>query len=248
MNWFEEAFRADYRRVYPHRDLEAARPEVRWLIEHGVRGRVLDLCCGFGRHTYLLAEQGVDVIGMDLSEELLASARGLEGHERFLAGRLVRGDARELPFRSDVFDGLVNLFSSFGYFGELGDRQVLREVARVVRPGALVVLDLMNPDFVRARLRAESVSEGADFLLRERRALLDGGRRVVKEVELQLDGESRRWREDVRLYAAGEMRDLTADLDLDLQRIHGGFDDHDFGPGSPRMLLVLRKRRVRRPS
>ena len=58
--WFEEAFRDDYRAVYPHRDLEAARPEVRWLVERGARGRTLDLCCGFGRHTLLLRESGVD--------------------------------------------------------------------------------------------------------------------------------------------------------------------------------------------
>lgn len=241
VNWFEEAFRDDYRRVYPHRDLEAARPEARWLVEHGVRGRVLDLCCGFGRHTLLLAEQGLDVTGLDLSSELLASARELPGFERHLEGRLLRGDARELPFRDGAFDTLVNLFSSFGYFGEFGDARVLREIGRVLAPGGLAVLDLMNPAAVRANLRDESVREGADFLLRERRALADGGRRVVKDVELVVYGESRRWREDVRLYELDELRPMLAGQRLSVEQVHGGFDARAFGPDAPRLLILARR-------
>lgn len=237
--WFEEAFRDDYRAVYPHRDLEAARPEVRWLVEHGVRGRTLDLCCGFGRHTLLLRESGVDVFGLDLSADLLAAARTLPGAERLLAGRLVRADARELPFASASFDSLVNLFSSFGYFGELGDARVMAEIARVLRPGGLAVLDLMNPAFVRANLRDETTREGDDFLLRERRSLADSGRRVVKEVELVRNGTARRWREDVRLYELDELRPLLASHSLSLRSTSGGFASEPASPTAPRLLLTV---------
>lgn len=237
--WFEEAFRADYRAVYPHRDLEAARPEVRWLVEHGVRGRTLDLCCGFGRHTLLLREAGIDVFGLDLSSDLLAAAGTLPGAERLLAGRLVRGDARELPFARGSFDSLVNLFSSFGYFGELGDERVLAEIARVLRPGGLAVLDLMNPGFVRANLRDETTREGEDFLLRERRSLADSGRRVLKDVELVRNGESRRWREDVRLYELDELRPKLAAHGLAVRSTFGGFGGEAASASAPRLLLTV---------
>jgi SAM-dependent methyltransferase len=240
-SWYEDAFRAHYLRVYPHRDLEAARPEARWLIERGVAGRTLDLCCGFGRHTLLLAEAGVDVFGLDLSRDLLLQSRALPGAERHLAGRLVRADAREIPFASAAFQTVVNLFSSFGYFGELGDARVLREIARVLQPRGLAVLDLMNPPFVRAGLRAETLREGPDFLLRERRSLEDGGRRVVKEVELRSEEEVRRWREDVRLYELGEFRSLARDVGLELLDVCGGFDSSAHTATSSRMLVRLRR-------
>ncbi len=239
--WYEDAFRDDYRRVYPHRDLEAARPEARWLVEHGVAGRTLDLCCGFGRHTLLLRELGVDALGVDLSSELLASARELAGFEQHLRGRLLRGDAREVPFRDASFDCVVNLFSSFGYFGELDDARVLREISRVLRAGGLAVLDLMNPAFVRAGLRDESVREGDDYLLRERRALVDGGKRVVKDVELRSHGEVRRWREDVRLYEPAEVHALLRDVGLTIESRHGAFDSGAFDAVWRRLLVRARR-------
>lgn len=236
--WYEDAFRSDYRRVYAHRDLASARSDIAFLIGRGLSGRVLDLCCGFGRHTLALREQGVDAWGLDLSMDLLREARQLE-NAKLLDSRLLRGDATALPFRRSSFDGLVNLFSSFGYFGELGDARMLSEIARVLKPGGSAILDLMNPAFVRANLRAESSREGQDFLVREARSLADAGRRVVKEVELRLaDGGIRRWREDVRLYEETEMRPLLAGRGLHIRSVHGDFDGRAFAADAPRMLIT----------
>jgi SAM-dependent methyltransferase len=235
--WYEEAFRADYRRVYPHRDLAAARGEVRFLVEHGVAGRVLDLCCGFGRHTLALVERGIDTLGLDLSAELLREAAGLPGGER-LAGRLLRGDALQLPFAAGCFDSVVILFSSFGYFGELGDARMLDEVARVLRAGGSVLLDLMNPPRVRSGLCPESQREGDRYSLRERRTLTEGGRCVTKSVELRIDdGPTRRWREEVRLYDYGEMRTLLGQRGMQLTDAWGGYDGSAFSERAERMLL-----------
>ena len=79
--WYVTAFQADYRAVYPHRDLASAAREVEFLIERGVGGRVLDLCCGFGRHTLALRRAGLDAYGADLSGDLLVQARDLPESE-----------------------------------------------------------------------------------------------------------------------------------------------------------------------
>jgi SAM-dependent methyltransferase len=234
--WYERAFRADYRLVYPHRDLESAAREVAWLLEQDLEGRVLDLCCGFGRHTLALAEAGLDVVGVDLSMDLL------RGAPEALAGRLIRGDATRVPLADAAFDGLVVLFSSFGYFGDEGDGRMLDEVARLVRPGGRLVLDLMNPERIRAGLIPHSVRREEGFELEERRALADGGRRVQKDVELRLaGGEVRRWREDVRMYACDEMRALLEARGVGVEAVRGDFADEAYGAGSPRMILLARR-------
>lgn len=240
--WYEEAFRADYLRVYPHRDLESARPEVEFLLASGVRGRVLDLCCGFGRHALLLAEAGASVVGLDLSLELLTAARELPGFERTLRGRLVLADASRLPFHDARFDSVVNLFSSFGYLDAAGDERMLAEIARTLRPSGLAVFDLMNPSRVRATLVPASRREGEGFELRETRALADGGRRVVKDVELAFaDGRTRRWREDVRLYEPGEFDALCRARGLAPLARFGGFAAMPFDGASARQVVLARK-------
>jgi len=239
--WYERAFRSDYRLVYAHRDLDSARREVAWLLECGLGGRVLDLCCGFGRHALALSEAGLEVAGVDLSMDLLAAARELPGWGELLAGRLFRGDATAVPFADESFDGVVVLFSSFGYFGEQGDARMADEVARLLRPGGLAVLDLMNADGVVAGLVPHSVREGEGFVLEERRSLADGGRRVQKDVELRLaDGGVRRWREDVRMYREEEVRDLLERRRLAVEAVHGDFGGAAFGPDAPRMIVLAR--------
>jgi SAM-dependent methyltransferase len=234
--WYVSAFRSDYLRVYAHRDLDAARREVAGLVELGLAGRVLDLACGWGRHTLAMRERGLDVAGLDLSADLLANAPAE------LAGRLFRADARRVPFADAAFDGLTNLFSSFGYFGDVGDRAVLAEIARVVRPGGLALLDLMNPERIRAGLVPHTRSERDGHVLDETRSLADGGRRVVKEVVLETPaGEVRRWREDVRLYDGDELERLLAAVGLAVERVTGGFDGAPFGPASERQIVAARR-------
>lgn len=235
--WYEEAFREDYLALYPHRDLDAARSEAAGLVERGVGGRTLDLCCGFGRHAAALLELGVDVYGMDLSAELLARVSGMPRGDE-LAARVCRGDARALPFAPRAFDSLVMLFSSFGYFDEAGNGAVLAEIARVVRARGLVVLDLMNAARVREGLVPESVTERGGESWIERRRLTDDGRRVLKDVLVRgPSGGERRWHEDVRLFDAGELPELLARHGLAVDRVEGDFDGAPFAADSPRQLV-----------
>lgn len=246
--WYALAFRDDYRRVYAHRDLTAARAEAAWLVEVGLEGRVLDLCCGFARHTLALAERGLDVFGLDLSMDLLRAAPELPGYAERLEGRLVRGDARFLPYREGSFDGVALLFSSFGYFGEEGDAAVLAGIARVLREGGVAFLDLMNPARVRAGLVPESEKSVSGLRIVERRRLEDGGRRVVKDVELHdAEGGVRTWTEDVRMYEEDEVRERLAAVGLRAEALAGDFGgdlaDGPVAAGAPRMIVRARKRR-----
>lgn len=240
--WYVAAFRSGYRAVYPHRDVASARKEARWLVEHGVRGRVLDLCCGFGRHTLALFELGCDVHGVDLSMDLLREAAAGDDTRR-IAHRLVRGDARAVPFRSATFDSVVVLFSSFGYFGDDGDAAMLGEVARLLVPGGTAVLDLMNPERVREALVPSSRDERAGRVVDERRRLEDGGRRVVKEVRVEEGGSSRAWTERVRLYAPEEVDAMLRERGLELVARAGDFDATPYGPRSSRQIVLARRRR-----
>lgn len=241
--WYVEAFRSDYRDVYAHRDLAAAREETRWLAEEvllGTDGPVLDDCCGFGRHSLALAEAGHRVLGIDLSLDLLRASADLEGAAALLSGRLAQADMRALPFADRSFGAVVNLFTSFGYLGDAGDGQALDEMARVLRPGGLLVMDLMNPAAIRRGLRPTSREERDGIVLEARRSLEDGGRRVVKEVRLTLAGGGvRTWREDVRMYEPEELDAMLAERGLAVARRAGSFGGEAFQADSAARQIVL---------
>ncbi|MSR62019.1 MAG: class I SAM-dependent methyltransferase [Planctomycetes bacterium] len=238
--WFDSAFEAGYLELYAHRDLAAARTEVGGLVARGGAGgggAVLDLGCGSGRHLAALRERGLDAWGLDRSRELLARVAPE------LRERVVRGDFRALPFRGGAFTAVWMLFSSFGYFADLENERALGELARVLAPGGMAVLDLMNPARVRAALVPRSTTRRGTLVLDESRRLEQGGTRVVKDVVARTDdGAERRWREDVRLYEPGEVAELLARVGLVHARTEGDFDGRAFAAEAPRQIVWARAR------
>jgi len=135
---------------------------------------LLDLCCGPGRHAVEFAKKGLTVTGYDFSGEYLkeAAARAKKHKVRL---RLLRGDMRSLKFK-DEFDAAVNLFTSFGYFRKFSDDlKTLKGAARALKPGGLLLIDLVHGDFVNKHFSPRDWTETADcFLLEEAAAGPDG--------------------------------------------------------------------------
>ena len=98
----------------------------------------------------------------------------------------------------------------------------------------------MNPAAIRRGLRPSSREERDGIVLEASRFLEDGGRRVVKEVELTLaGGEVRRWREEVRMYEPGELDALLAARGLRVVGRAGSFDGEPFDPDQADRQVVL---------
>lgn len=101
-------------------------------------GSLLDVGCGTGSYTAALARRGWDVTGVDISEDMLRLAR-----ERGV--QAVLADATSLPFEDASFDAAVSVLTNT----DLDDlAAVLREIARVLRPGAPLVYLAVHPCFV----------------------------------------------------------------------------------------------------
>ena len=111
------------------------------LAAIGPGSRALDVATGTGDLAIELARRGVDVVGSDFSDEMLAVARRKAGGRDRL--RFEHGNALELPYADDEFDAATVGFGARN-FSDL-DRG-LAEMARVVRPGGrVVVLEITTP-------------------------------------------------------------------------------------------------------
>lgn len=232
-DWFEEWFDEDYAQLYAHRDAAEARQAVAMALEVAPelgRGPVLDLGCGAGRHLDLLRGANPQAFGLDLSRTLLRLAPA------GLRGALLRGDMRRLPVKDAALSGVCLWFTPFGYFSDDENRQLLRDLARRLRPGGVLLLDYLHADKVVRDLVAEDVVERDGIRARNRRTV--EGNRLVKRMTLTrlASGETREALESVRLYQPAELVALAAEAGLTLRTARGTYAGAPFGEGSPRWI------------
>ncbi len=108
------------------------------------RERVLDLGCGPGHAAAAFAPHAAEVVGLDLTEAMLAEARRLASLRGMANLRFERGDAARLPFAAGSFERVTSRLSAHHYADPAA---VLREVARVLAPGGCFLLvDTVAPE------------------------------------------------------------------------------------------------------
>lgn len=105
--------------------------------------RLLDLCCGDGRHAIPLAALGYQVVGLDRDADMIA-----EAHARASDGaQFIQGDMRDLSAVSDSFDAIINMWQSFGYFDADANAAVLRKIHDKLHPRGRFILDIFNREW-----------------------------------------------------------------------------------------------------
>jgi SAM-dependent methyltransferase len=204
-------------------------------------GDVLDVPCGFGRHSVPLGHAGYRVVGADRSKALLDEARRQAAGARW--PKLVQADYRDLPFADGSFDTALNLFSSLGYLGDEEDERALAEIGRVLRPGGRLVVETMHRDLLVAHFREQDwqlVGEGR--LLLEQRTF-DPASGVVQTTQTLIDGgggrESRTF--SLRVYSATELLFMLERAGFAEARCLGDFEGSAFGVGT-RLVVVAHSR------
>jgi SAM-dependent methyltransferase len=245
--WYKEAFDEFYPDVYSHRDEKEAREFAAFLgsIVPLKNLRVLDVCCGEGRHIRAFGEAGATCFGLDLSEVLLAKLMAKESRG---VSVVVRGDMRSFPFKSESFDVCINMFTSLGYFEDRQEElEVLREVRRVLRPRGFFVLDHVNPNWIKANFEPYTVKKRAALLIEETRTMLLDGRLVEKRTVIRsVEAPSvtmRDYTERLALFSKVELEQMLGNIGYEIVSFYGNYDGARFEEEtSPRLMILSRKR------
>ncbi len=115
--------------------------------------RILDLCCGIGRHSIQLAKKGHQVTGIDISDFYLDYARRWANREHISdMVKFYRGDSRKIidilnKHHEGNFDVVLSLFQSIGYYGSASDSNLLRSLTKLSSPCGLLIVELENRDW-----------------------------------------------------------------------------------------------------
>ncbi|HEY4285179.1 MAG TPA: class I SAM-dependent methyltransferase, partial [Chthoniobacterales bacterium] len=175
--------------------------------------KVLDICCGTGRHARVLSNRGYSVTGVDCDSEAIASARKLAGGPIY-----VQTDFLDYQPEDHSFDLAIVMGQSFGYHDASTNRALLGRVVKAVRTGGRVILDLWNPDFFAA-------NQG-DRDLPTKRGIVKETKRVLDErlfVHLNYpDGEEEDF--EWQLFTPPQLRQLAQSVGFDLLVSCSSFD------------------------
>jgi SAM-dependent methyltransferase len=203
-------------------------------------GDLLDVPCGFGRHSVPLARAGYHVVGADRSQALIEEARRRSGGERW--PKLVHADYRDLPLPDESFDAALNLFSSLGYNGDEEDTRALREIRRVLRPEGRLVIEIMHRDALVRGFRESSwhLVGGGRLLLEQR--TFDPGPGIAQTTQtlIETTGERDSRTFSLRVYTATELLAMLSAAGFAEARCYGDFDAKPF-TAETRLVVVARR-------
>jgi ubiquinone/menaquinone biosynthesis C-methylase UbiE len=178
--------------------------------------RVLDVACGSGEHAHRLAKRGMEVVGVDIAPRLVAYCQEQAAKQDITTARFMQGDMRELDY-DGKFDAVLLLSGSFGFYDDATNEDVLGRIARALKSGGRVLIDVFDPTQMVVRPPRRSWSRyGGGFDLRTTWWEPESCTYVSEFMFIDADGtlNTSAEQERIRVYTLPEWRTLLAGAGL----------------------------------
>ncbi len=214
----------------------------------GAHAELLDLACGSGSLSLELTARGVDVIGVDGSQDMLAIA-GEKAEDADMSVMFLCQDMRQLDLYGTV-DGAVCMLDSLSHICETDEvAEVLRRLGLFIAPDGLLVFDVNTPYKHREVLGDNAfVFEEEEFMCVWRNRYADARCEVSMRLDFFLEGDGvyQRYTDEVkeRAYALPTWKKLLMQAGFDLLAVYG---ERSFEPPTDtaeRWVLVARNRAI----
>jgi ubiquinone/menaquinone biosynthesis C-methylase UbiE len=214
---------------------------VRDALNCPENSKILDLCCGYGRHTYLLAKNyNYYMSGLDLSQDYLDIARKNFSHSHV---KYIKGDMRCIPYEG-YFDAVINLFTSFGFFEKDDENEaVINQVYKALKPEGLFLLDYENKFYFvynnvfRQEKYWQKVSEDK-YLLFENEFDVENEREVFKVHILERGVLKETSGYNIRLYSFPEIKQMLTANGLEIIKTWGDYQGNPYSTHSKRIIIL----------
>jgi SAM-dependent methyltransferase len=239
-NWFKTWFDSPYYHIlYKHRDCDEAGIFINNLLHFfspSPSSRFLDLACGKGRHSIFLNKKGYDVTGVDLSPESIKLASKCENEKLHFYVH----DMRKL-FRTNYFDYILNLFTSFGYFESDRDNQsTISSAAKALKKDGFFVIDFFNAQKIISNLKAEEIIdvESIKFIIRKKIQ----NDFIIKQISFSDKGKDFVFEERVKALSLEDFKKYFNASGLKIVHLWGDYSLNDFDPEHSDRLIIVGKK------
>ena len=240
--WFEDWFdSAYYHLLYGNRDQSEASHFINNLLEYlnpKSSDTFLDLACGKGRHALEIANKGYRTTGIDLSENSIEEAKGLNNPN--LSFHV--GDMRHVHFPNQ-FDFIFNLFTSFGYFDtQEGQTETLRAIHKQLKSNGRLVIDYLNVDLAERQIAKNPTKQinAGDVTFSTRKRV--SNQFISKEIVVSDNEEKHQFYEHVWRLSLLDFETLLGDSGFTIQTIFGDYELNKFDPTVSDRLIIVAER------
>lgn len=244
--WYEDDnFWHELKPLFFHSDRWANTPDqvdrMVNLLDVRPGSRVLDLCCGTGRHSLELARRGYAVTGVDRTAEYLEEARASAENEG-LEIEFKQADMREFREKSK-FDVAVNIFTSFGYFEKIDDdRRVIENICISLKENGRLLIDTVGKEAVARDFKPSDWQRYDDgSIVLEERSVLDNWSKIGSKWTVIKNGLQKEFRFVLRCYSAAELQSLFAEAGFRESSCYGSLSGIPYDSQAKRLVIVGKK-------
>jgi len=240
MSWFAHWFNSPYyHALYKNRDEKEAQAFIDNLVQYlqiTKGSKLIDIACGKGRHATYFNSLGLDVVGVDLSPNSIASAtKNANATLQFSVH-----DMREV-YQENSFDVVTNLFTSFGYFEENTDEQkAINAMASNLKSEGVLIIDFMNVKKVITNLVAseQKTIDGITFDISRK---IEAGH-IIKYIQITDGAIKQHFQEKVKAITLVNYSEFITTAGLKIIDIFGNYKLKDFNAiTSDRLILICKK-------
>ena len=240
MSWFAHWFDSPYyHTLYKHRDEKEAQHFIDNLVAHlqiKKDSNLIDIACGKGRHATYFNSLGLNVVGVDLSPNSIASAKKNENETLQFSVH----DMREI-YQKNHFDVVTNLFTSFGYFdNEKDEQRALNAMATNLKSEGVLIIDFMNAEKVIANLvlKEQKIIDGITFNITRKTE----SNHIIKDIEILDKVVKQHFQEKVKALTLDDFSNFISKAGLKIIDIFGNYKLERFEiKTSDRLILICKK-------
>ena len=235
-NWFDSPY---YHTLYKNRDEKEAQVFIDNLIDYlqiHKGSKLIDIACGKGRHAKYFNKKGMDVVGVDLSQNSINTAKKDENKNLQFSVH----DMGE-NYQENAFDVVTNLFTSFGYFENNKDEQkAINAMANNLKKEGILIIDFMNAKKVIANLVLKEQKTINNIQFDITRQVKDGF--ILKDIRITDGKEQQQFQEKVKAITLADYSEFITNAGLKIIDIFGNYKLDNFDEEiSDRLILICKK-------
>lgn len=250
--WWEVLFSDDYVRTLPRLSSNTVAKQVSFMeTSLGVKrgDAVLDVGCGLGQHALEFARRGYLVVALDLALSMITRAAE-EAQQRGLRINFLHKDIRDIGFEG-TFDAIICVGTTFGFFDDEQNRNVLGRLAHALKPGGKLLIEIINRDYVIRSQPNLVWFEGEGCVVMEESDFNYYSSRLnVKRTMMREDGRQSESEYSIRLYSVHELGQLLKQAGFSIKEVSGQEATRGlfFGSHSTRIIMLAERRTTPRSS